>query len=55
MSTERQQLEAAIAALEAQRAALGDAVVEPLLAAARARLDALHEPREAEPRRRSGR
>jgi len=41
MSSEQAHLEAAIAALEAQRAALGDAVVEPLLAAARARLEAL--------------
>ena len=36
--TAAQQLEAAIAALEAQRFALGDAVVEPLLSAARAKL-----------------
>lgn len=41
MSTEQQQLEAAIAALETQRSVLGDAVVEPLLVAARAKLDAL--------------
>ncbi|MEO6746032.1 MAG: adenylate/guanylate cyclase domain-containing protein, partial [Caldimonas sp.] len=39
--TEQQQLEAAIAALEGQRSTLGDAVVEPLLAAARARLATL--------------
>jgi class 3 adenylate cyclase len=39
--TERQQLEAAIAALERQRSTLGDAVVEPLAAAARDRLAAL--------------
>ena len=39
--TEQQELEAAIAALEAQRSQLGDAVVEPLLAAANARLSAL--------------
>jgi class 3 adenylate cyclase len=49
MSTERQQLEAAIAALEAQRPALGDMVVEPLLAAARARLEALPESADAAP------
>jgi len=36
--TEQQQLEAAIAALEGQRSTLGDAVVESLLAPARARL-----------------
>lgn len=41
MSPEQQQLEAAIAALEAQRAVLGPAVVEPLLAAAFDRLAAL--------------
>jgi predicted ATPase/class 3 adenylate cyclase len=40
--TEQQQLEAAIAALELQRPALGDAVVEPLLGAARARLASLY-------------
>src|SRR6478609_9796977 len=39
--TEQQQLEAAIAALEGQRSTLGDAVVESLLAAARARLAGL--------------
>ena len=39
--TEQQQLEAAIAALEGQRSTLGDAVVESLLAAARAKLAAL--------------
>jgi class 3 adenylate cyclase len=39
--SEQQQLEAAIAALEGQRPALGDAVVEPLLAAAKAKLAAL--------------
>ena len=41
MSLEHQQLEAAIAALQGQRSVLGDAVIEPLLAAARAKLDAL--------------
>ncbi|MDH4392070.1 MAG: adenylate/guanylate cyclase domain-containing protein [Aquabacterium sp.] len=41
MSLEQQQLEAAIAALDAQRPVLGDAVVESLLAPARARLAAL--------------
>ena len=39
--TEVEQLEAAIAALERQRSTLGDAVVEPLAAAARERLAAL--------------
>ena len=39
--TEQQQLEAAIAALEDQRSTLGDAVVESLLSAARAKLAAL--------------
>ena len=39
--TEQQQLEAAIAALEHQRSTLGDAVVESLLSAARAKLAAL--------------
>ena len=39
--TEQQQLEAAIAALEGQRSTLGDAVVESLLAAARAKLATL--------------
>jgi len=38
MSSEQQQLEAAIAALEAQRAILGDAIVGSLLAPARATL-----------------
>ena len=40
--TEQQQLEAAIAALEGQRSTLGDAVVEPLLDAARGRLATLN-------------
>ncbi len=40
MATEQQQLEAAIAALNAQRPVLGDAAVEPLLLPARARLAA---------------
>jgi predicted ATPase/class 3 adenylate cyclase len=44
MSPQQQQLEAGIAALEAQRAILGDAVVESLLAAARAQLAALTTP-----------
>ena len=39
--TERQQLEAAIAALEGQRSTLGDAVVDALLVAATAKLAAL--------------
>ncbi len=43
MSPEQHQLRIAIAALEGQRAALGDAVVECLLAPARARLAALGE------------
>jgi len=42
--TEQQQLEAAIAALEGQRSTLGDAVVESLLAAAKAKLAALSSP-----------
>jgi len=41
MSTEQKQLEAAISALEAQRAILGDAVVDTLLMPARAKLAAL--------------
>ncbi len=41
MTPERQQLEAAIAALEGQRTVLGDAVVDTLLAPARARLATL--------------
>jgi hypothetical protein len=40
-SSERQQLVHAIAALEAQRGVLGDAVVDPMIAAAREKLDAL--------------
>jgi class 3 adenylate cyclase/tetratricopeptide (TPR) repeat protein len=44
MATEQQQLEAGIAALEAQRALLGDAVVDAMLALARAKLAALAEP-----------
>jgi hypothetical protein len=39
--TEQQQLEAAINALEGQRSTLGEAVVESLLAAARAKLAGL--------------
>ena len=42
MSEQRQQLEAAIAALEAQRALLGDAVVEAALAPMRRELAATH-------------
>jgi class 3 adenylate cyclase len=49
MSTERQQLEAAIATLEGQRAVLGDAVVKPLLEAALAKLEALRSADEPEP------
>lgn len=44
MSSEIQQLEAGIQALEAQRALLGDAVVEAMLAPAKARLSALRSP-----------
>ena len=40
MSEEREQLEAAIAALEAQRALLGDAVIETALAPMRRELAA---------------
>lgn len=38
MASEQQTLEVAIAALEAQRQVRGDAVVDPLLAPARAKL-----------------
>lgn len=41
--SEREQLEQAIAALEAQRQVLGDAVVDPMIVAAREKLDALNE------------
>ena len=41
MSTERQQLEATIAGLEAQRALLGDAMVDGALVPLRARLATL--------------
>ena len=41
MTAEQQQLEAGIQALEAQRGLLGDAVVDPIVAAARAKLAAL--------------
>ncbi len=44
MLSEQQQLEAGIAALEAQRAQLGDAVVDASLAGLRSRLAALKEP-----------
>jgi len=44
MSPEQSQLEAAIHALEAQRPLLGDAVVDAMLAPARARLAALAVP-----------
>jgi len=44
MSLEQQQLQSAIAALEAQRVALGDAIVDSLLAPARAKLKALAAP-----------
>ena len=46
MAAEQQQLEAAIQALEAQRALLGDAVVDASLGALRARLTALAAPAE---------
>ena len=49
MPSEQQQLEAGIAALEAQRAILGDAVVESLLAPARAKLAVLQAAAAAEP------
>ena len=42
--TERERLEQAIAALEAQRPALGDAVVEAALSSLRAKLAVLAEP-----------
>ena len=44
MSTEQQRVQAAISALEAQRAALGDAVVDTALASLRAKLVALAPP-----------
>jgi class 3 adenylate cyclase len=47
MIPEQQQLETAIAALEAQRSVLGDAVVESLLAAARSQLATLTTPNAA--------
>ena len=47
MTPEQQQLETAIAALDAQRSVLGDAVVESLLAAARSQLAALTTPNAA--------
>jgi len=47
MALGQQQLEAGIAALEAQRAALGDAVVDAALAGLRARLAALQAPSKA--------
>ena len=49
MSPEQQQLEAGIAALEAQRALLGDAVVDASVAGLRAKLAALSAPAPAEP------
>ena len=49
MRQRQQQLEAGIAALEAQRALLGDAVVDAALAGLRARLAALRRARRAEP------
>ena len=49
--TEREKLEQAIAALESQRATLGDAVVETMLAAAREKLDALQEAVQVAPQR----
>src|SRR4051812_13511942 len=47
MSSEQQQLEAGIHALEAQRALLGDAIVDAMLAPARAKLAALSTPTSA--------
>ena len=49
MSTERQQLEAAISGLESQRALLGDALVETALAPLRAKLATLAAPSTDEP------
>ncbi len=49
MPNERQQLEAGIAALESQRSLLGGAVVDAMLAPARARLAALDEADAVEP------
>jgi class 3 adenylate cyclase/tetratricopeptide (TPR) repeat protein len=49
--TEREQLEKAIAGLEAQRAALGDAIVDPAIAALRSQLDALLEQQPPEQQR----
>ena len=49
MASERAELESAIAALEAQRAQLGDAVAEVALDALRNRLAALQEQRPAAP------
>jgi predicted ATPase/class 3 adenylate cyclase len=49
MSPEQQQLEAGIAALEAQRALLGDAVVDASVAGLRAKLAALSAPAPSEP------
>ncbi|MCE9657522.1 MAG: AAA family ATPase [Burkholderiales bacterium] len=48
MAPEQQQLEAGIAALEGQRAALGDAVVDAALAGLKARLAALQAPESAQ-------
>jgi len=49
--TEREKLEQAIAALEAQRAILGDAVVDPMIAAAREKLETLEEAAQVAPQR----
>ena len=49
MSTEQQQLEAGMAALEAQRASLGDAVVDAAITGLRAKLAALQPAFPAEP------
>jgi hypothetical protein len=54
MSPEQQQLEAGIAALEAQRAVLGDVVVDASIAGLRARLAALAAAAEPRPGTRAG-
>ena len=48
---EREQLEQSIAALEAQRVVLGDAVVDPAIAALREKLTALEAPATLEQRK----
>ena len=53
--TEREQLEQSIAALEAQRSMLGDAVVTPAITALREKLTALKSPTALEQRKQSAR